>query len=548
MSYGRAMALLAVIVGLTSCKLGVRSSTPKTEVEDASGNLLAYAAVTTLSFRDKQQVPVWEFDARARCGDKPTPSPSHLDDLDYELIPESTRQKTGAINRGDSSLCRYQPHTPDSMQLTRNLFADKALAIKVKYLRGYENQPPPMIRFNSGGAVHVSQDRFASLFIGQCSEFAIMNGIQFCKTTDSNPKDGRVIWVALVAPMASPAVYHGGGKGAVGKGVVGKGEVVVVEQQQAGKVVEQIDHIKGVEQVDYGKGGKGHVMPVTPGGGRIDMHITLPWLQSGFNLAVEVPNFNAELIGYMQGGTGHPPHPYIGPPVTVDYGDKLDRDQIAILVPRPLLDPRGSSGEAKMLRLTLKTKQTKPHDGKWVGFVKVAGGIAGGIAAVGVAVAFAAPTAIAAIAATAVTGGLSIGAGVTGIMDLNKWWKSINDRGAYDDFMVPSDKKNCPAIYGTNLTFDKDDLYLTFKSERRQGFVVDWWDNLGHIQHVPIGHIGVNAWNKATLEGFTVYYCRKSFQKHCDKLSDKMFSEDLKDGLKNCANTDDSVIAEFGQH
>ncbi len=539
MSYGRAMALLAVIVGLTSCKLGVRSSTPKTEVEDASGNLLAYAAVTTLSFRDKQQVPAWEVDARVRCGDKPYPSPSRLDDLVYELIPESTRQGTGAINRGDSSLCRYQPHTPDSMQLTRNLFADKALAIKVKYLEGYENQPPPMIRFNSGGAVHVSSDRFANLFIGQCSEFAMMNGIQFCKTTDR--LDGRVIWVALVAPMASPAVYHGGGKGAVGKG-----EVVVVaqQQQQYGKVVEQvgqIDPIKGVEQVDFGKGGKGHVMPVTPGGGRIDMHITLPWGQGGFNLAVEVPNFNAELIGYMQGGTGHPPHPSIGPPVTFDYGDKLDRDQIAILVPRPLLDPRGSSGEAKMLRLTLKTRQTKPHEGRWIGFAKVAGGIAGGVATGFITGGIGIPVVL-------IVGGLSVGTGVSGVQDLNKWWKSINDRGAYDDFMVPSDKKNCPPIYGTNLTFDKDDLYLTFKSERRQGFVVDWWDNLGHIQHVPIGHIGVNVWNKATLEGIIVYYCRKSFKKHCDKLPDKMFSEDLKEGLKNCANTDDGIIAEFGQH
>ena len=543
MIYGRAIALLAVIVGLTSCKLGVRSSTPKTEVEDAAGNLLAFAAVTTLSFRDKQQVPAWEVEARAGCGDTPYPSPSRLDDLVYELIPEYTRQQTGAINRGDSSLCRYQ----GDVQMTRNLFADKALAIKVKYLERYENKPPPMIRFNSGGAVHVSRERFANLFIGQCSQFAMMNGIQFCKTIDRS--DGMVIWVALVAPMAGHTVHHGGGKG-----VVGKGEVVVVEQQQAGKVVEQveqIDHLKGVEQVDFGKGGKGHVMPVTPGGGRIDMHITLPWLQGGFNLAVEVPNFNAELIGYMQGGAGHPPHPIIDTIVPIDYGDKLERDQIAILVPRPLLDPRGSSGEAKMLRLTLKTRPNKPHEGRWVGFAKVGMGIAGGIAAVGVAVSFAAPTALAAVAATTVTGGLGVGAGVTGVMDLNKWWKSISDRGAYDDFMVPSDTKSCPPIYGTNLTFDKDDLYLTFKSERRQGFVVDWWDNLGHIQHVPIGHISINAWSQATLEGFVVYYCRKSFEKHCSssRLPEKMFSGDLKEGLKNCGGTsDDSVLGEFGQH
>ena len=374
--------------------------------------------------------------------------------------------------------------------------------------------------------MQVAQDRFAHLFIGECSQFAMMNGIQFCKTTDS--VDGRVIWVALVAPLASSV--SGGGKGAVVKG-----EVVVVEQQQMGKVVEQIDFGKGVGPVDFGKGG----MP--PGGGRIDMHITLPWMQGGFNLAVAVPSFNTELIGYMQGGTGHPPHPIVGPPtMPPDYGDKLDRAQIAILVPRPLLDPRGSSGEAKMLRLTLKTLPTKPSEGRWIGFIKVGAGIAGGIATVMITGGMGIPVAL-------IVGGLAAGAGVTGVMDLNKWWQSVNDRGVYDDFMVPSDKKNCPAIYGTNLTFDEDDLYLTFKAERRQGFVLDWWDNLGHIQHVPIGHIGVNAWNKATLEGFTAYYCRKSFKKHCDQLPAKMFSEDLKEGLKNCANTNDGIIAEFGQ-
>ena len=154
MSYGRAIALLTAIVGLTSCKLGVQSSTPKTEVEDASGNLLAYAAVTPLSFRDKQQLPAWEVDARVRCGDKPYPLLSRLDDLVYELIPASTRQSTGSINRGDSSLCRYQPPTSGNMRTTSDLFADKALAIKVKYLEGYESSPPPDDSFQPrwGGA------------------------------------------------------------------------------------------------------------------------------------------------------------------------------------------------------------------------------------------------------------------------------------------------------------------------------------------------------------------------------------------------------------
>lgn len=543
MNYGRAIALLAAIVGLTSCKLGV-TSTPKTEVEDENKNLLAYAAVTTLSFRDKELLPAWEFEARVRCGDKPEPRASRLDDLVYELVPESTHLRNFTINRGDSSLCRYQGNTPESIQLTRNLFADKALAIKVKYLQDYENSPPPTISFNSGGAVHVSQERFASLFLGHCSQFAMMNGIQFCKTTDSDPEDGRVIWVALIAPMASPAIHHGGDKGAVGKGVV-----VVEQQQLGGKVVEQvgqIDPIKGVEQVELGKGGKGAVMPVTPGGGRIDMNITLPWLQSAFNLAVEVPNFNSELIAYMQGGT-HLPHPIVGPTIVApDYGEKLDKEQIAILVPRPLEDPRGSSGEAKMLRLTLKTRPNKPHDGRWTGFAKLAAGIGGGIVAAGVLTSNPAGWAIAAGIATGVGG---VGAGIAGGLDLNKWWKSVRDRGAYDDFMVPSDTKNCPAIYGTNLTFDKSDNYLTFKSERRQGFVVDWWDNLGKIQHAPIGHMGINTWEQVTLEGFTVFYCRKAYEKHCsNKLPDERFSLSLKEGLKNCANTRDGIDAEFGKH
>ena len=269
MNYGVAIVLLSTIVGLSSCKLRVKSSTPKTEVEDQSGNLLAYTAITTLSFQHRQQLPAWEVDARVKCGDEP-PSPSRLDDLVYELIPESTRRLYGGKKKGDSSLCRHQGNEPDSMQLTRNLFADKALAIKVKYFKGYENQPPPMIRFNSGGAVHVSQDRFASLFIGHCSEFAMMNGIQFCKTTDRDTKDGSVIWVALAAPITIPIPPHHDGKSTVSK---------------------------DIKQGDFGKE---HVLPMTPSG-RIDMNITLPWKKGSFNLAVEVPNFNTKLIGYIQG-------------------------------------------------------------------------------------------------------------------------------------------------------------------------------------------------------------------------------------------------------
>lgn len=537
MSYGRVAMLLAAIMGLNSCKLGVRSSTPKTEVEDASGRLLAHAAVTTLSFRAKEALPAWEVEARVRCGDKPYPSLSRLDDLVYELIPEYTRQQNGTINRGDSSLCRYQGNTAESIRLTRNLFADKALAIKVKYLAGYENRPPPMIRFNSGGAVHVSQENFASLFVGQCSEFAMMNGMRFCKTIDRF--DGKVIWVALVAPMAGGhALPPGGGLGAVGKGEIIKGEVVVEQHGKGVEQVGQIDAIKGVEQVEFGKGGKG--MPFAAGGGRIDMDITLPWLQGSFNIAVEVPHFNTELIGRIQGSGGYSPpsHPPGMPPTTFDYGAKLDRDEITVLVPRPLRDPRGSSGEGNMLRLTLKTRPKKPHAGRWVGFGKAVAGLAGGVVAIigGVAT------------APIVLGVFATAAAVSGVVDLSKWKSSYDDKGYYDDFMVPSDVKNCPAIYNTNLTFNNDDRYLTFKSERRQAFVFEFWDNLGVIQHTPIGHIGVNAWSQVTLQGFTVFYCRRSFEKHCDRLPDKMFSEELKANLKNCANTDDGILAKFGHN
>ena len=535
MIHSRTISLLISFVVLASCKLGVKSSSAKTDVLDINRNLLAFAAVTTLAFRDKQ-LPAWEVEARIRCGDVPFPQPSRLNNLVYELIPASTRKNTAAINRGDSALCRYQPPTPDNISLTRNLFADKALAIKVKYLQGYENQPPPMISFNSGGALHVSPERFHSLFLGQCSQFKLMNGIQFCKTTDSDHGDGRVIWVALIAPTVGSSAPHTGGKD-------GKGGVVVVEQQQAGKFVEpvgQIDLIKGVEQVDFGKGGKDAIMPFTPGGGRIDMNITLPWMQHGFNLAVEVPNFNHELIAKIQGTGDIHQHPPVGPAMTTDYGKKLDRDQIAILVPRPLHDPRGSSEDSKLLRLTLKTRPNKPHEGRWAGFIKIGATIGGGVASVLIS-GIAPPAAIVLVPA-----GVAITA--SGIGDLQKWWKGISDRGAYDDFMVPSDAKSCPAIYGTNLTFDDSDLYLTFKSERRQGFVVDWWDNLGRIQFVPIGTIGVNAWSQAVLEGFTVHYCRKSHEKHCTTLPATKFSDELKSSLQNCANTDDSVIAEFGQH
>lgn len=546
MSYSRVVMLLTAIVGLNSCKLGVRSSTPKTEVEDASGRLLAHAAVTTLSFQAKQALPAWEVETRVGCGDKPYPELSRLDDLVYELVPESTRQQNGTINRGDSSLCRYQGNTAERIRLTRNLFADKALAIKVKYLAGYENRPPPMIRFNSGSAVHVSPESFASLFIGQCSEFAMMNGIRFCKTIDRF--DGKVIWVALVAPMGGgPALHHGGSLGAVGKGEIIKGEVVV--EQQVGKGAEQvgqIDSIKGVEQVDFGKGGKG--VPFSSGGGRIDMDITLPWLQGSFNIAVEVPNFNTELIGRMQGSGGGyspPPHPPGMPPTTHDYGPELDRDQIAILVPRPLRDPRGSSGNAGMLRLTLKTRPKKPSEGRWVGFAKIAAGLVGAGIAIGAGIAggiAAAPIAL---------GALAIGAGGSGVRDLGKWISSYNDQGYFNDFMVPSNVTNCPAFYSTSLNFEDEDLYLSFKSERREGTVTSLgfahWNNLGDVQHTAIGHIRVNAWSKATLEGFDVFYCRKSHQKHCSRMPDKMFSEAMKENLKNCSNTGDGILAKFGQ-
>lgn len=538
MIYSKLIVLVMLAMALTSCKLGIKPSTIKERVEDANRNLLAYAAVTTLSFRDKQQLPAWEIAARLSCGDKDYPGPSRLDNLVYELIPESSRGDSGVIYRGDSSTCRYQPPTPENIRTTRNLFADKALAIKVKYLPGYENQPPPQISFRHGGAVHVPPNRFASLFIGECTEFAMMNGIQFCKTIDRS--NGAVIWVALIAPMTTSVMpYHDGSKE-----VIKGGKAIVVEQQQLGGKVDIIPtQQQQMGQVDLGKGGKDAVIPVMPSGGRIDMMIKLPWLQGGFNLAVNVPSFNSELIAYMQGSAGGTiPHlPPINPLPTVDKGKKLDRDRIAILVPRPLLDPRGSSGDSKMLRLTIKTRPNKPHDGRFWGFAKMGAAIGGGIAAISMAGSVAIPGLI-------VVGGLAAGAGVTGALDLRKWWGSLMDRGAYDEFSVPSTVKHCPALFGTNVTFAAEDLYMTFKSERRPGFVVDWWDNLGRIQYIPIGHISTNIWDKINLQGFDVFYCRKSYEKQCTTLPHDLFSNELKEALRNCANTDDSGVATFGAH
>ena len=553
MIYSRTSVLLAVLVVLGSCKLGVKSSDVKTAVRTGNNDLLAFAAVTTLTFRDKQNMPAWEWQARVGCGDKPDPRPSRLDDLVYELIPEAARGNSMAIHRGDSSLCRYQPPTPDNMRLTRDLFADKALAIKVKYLEGYEIQPPPTIRFNSGSAVNVPQERFASLFLGECSEFAMMNGIQFCKTTDRG--DGRVIWLALIAPASSSLMPHGGGKmGKGGKEFAGKG--VVVDHQQAGKIVGggNVGQFQNPTSQTVGgkvgKGGKGGVMPVTPSGGRIDMDIALPWMNDrGFKLALDVPNFNHELIAHMQGGGDvyHPPHPPVDPPTTTDLGKKLDRDQIAILVPRPLRDPRGTTGDARLLRLTLKTRPTKPHEGRWSGFIKIGGGVVGGVAAVSLGW-WTAPALLVQVGVMAVTGGLALGTGVAGGMDFSKWFASVNDRGAYDDFKVPSEASDCPAIYGTHLTFEDGDIYLTLKSERRQDFVVGWWDNLGDIQFVPISTIEINTWGKSVLEGFTVHYCRKSYEKHCTALPEKEFSDELKTSIQKCSSTDDEIISNFGQH
>ncbi len=524
------LALLAALVFFVGCKLGFESSRTKTRVVDTAGNLLAHAAVTTLSFRD-QQIPAWERNARLNCGDVPRPVPSRLDDLVYELIPESSRQQTGAINRGDSSLCRHQ--SADTAAIS-NLFANKALAIKVKYLPGYENYPPPTIRFNSGGEVRLTPERFASLFIGRCHRFAVANGVQFCQTTDH--VDGKVIWVALIAPPTGSFVPHGADKGG-GKGAV----VAVVEQQQAGKVampvekgpvqgVEQIgygegDPVQGVGQVDYGKGGQ----PFMPRGGRIDMHIILPWQQNGFQLAVNVPNFNAELINYMRGGGGGHHIPPVDPTVhdhDHDRGEKLERSKLAVIAPRPSRDPDGKKN--RELKLTLETSAKKPSAGRWAGFIKL------GVVAIG---------GVAASLVAASTGGVGVGlvmvggatiVGGSAASDLYKWLKKHVSHKRVHVELMPGEH-HCPAVYATNLTFEEKDTYLTFKSERKHGLVGQWsfWDNLDKIPYTYINQIRADTWDSLDLKGFTVYYCRMDYEKDCyNYLPD--FEEKVKKGISAC--------------
>lgn len=528
MSYVKAILLPIAIVMLVSCKLETRSSEIKTDIVDSAGNLIAHAAVTTLSFRQNEVLPTWERDARMRCGDKPYPHASRLDDLAYELIPESEYQRTQQPALGDFSTCRYQPPTPENMRITRDLFANKALAIKLKYPPEHANQQPPMIRFNQGSAINIPNDRFASLFIGSCSSFAVMNGINFCKTTDRI--DNKVIWVALIAPMASGTTTTAttGGKGGI-----------VVQQQDSAKGVKQV-----VEEVEFGKGGKGGAH--APSGARIDMNITLPWVNGDFNLSVDVPSFNPEIVAHMQGGTGlhiDPTQP-VNPTTPVDMGKKLDRDKIAVLIPRPLSDPRGSN-DARMLRLTLKTTPSKPHAGRFGGFLKTSAAIVGGVASVALGIT---GVGLPAAAALAATGGLSLGSMIAGIGDFRKWHATLSDRGYYDDFMVPADKGSCPTIYGTHLTFSEEDLYFTFKAERRHGFVVDWWDNLGKIRYVTIASLSTNYWGQIDLDGFIVYYCRKSHEKHCTTNPDKLFADELKENIANCSKTSESALAEFGKH
>ena len=558
--------LLFVGVNFSACKLERKDdSNAKTVITDAVGNELGNVALTLLSFKGKQ-LNNWEVQTRMQCGDH-RPMLSRIDDMHYELQPESVYNSIRKVQPGDHATCRYQSHGDEAA-----LFRDKLLAIKVKYPRQYSSSPPPMINFISGMAIRVAPDKFHSLLLGHCSDFQSSNGILYCKTTDH--RDGRVIWLALVAPQNSSYVpittgnvggkvfdvaqmpSKGGKMVATGKGGVQSN--VQSSAQAPGKFI-----AKGTTQAPSqipSKGGKGGMVGQhgfgSPTGGRIEMQITLPYVPaSPIPLAVNVPHFNFELLNELHSPSGGI---YIedpaGSPYVTDYGDELQQQEIVAIIEAPIKDPKNPNN-AETLRLTIKGLESRPQEGRWSSVGKFALGAAGGIAAgvmlwpVGLAAVTTAGVVTAVGKVTVIGAALGLGGFSTGkgISDLLKWKKTLDDKGEKMDFLVGSNSINCPPLYSKTFILGEKDRYLELKGERRGRLA---WRNMGEIGAMPISKVGTNRWKVATTgEGaFKLLLCRKEFENHCREPSETLYSESILTRIGECKKlgSEDKIVGEFG--
>ncbi|MDE3268980.1 MAG: hypothetical protein OYH77_01705 [Pseudomonadota bacterium] len=541
---GQWLLVSVLLLMFASCKLE-RSSDISTAVT-SDGQHMADVAVTPLSF-SKRTLSPWEVNTRIACGDLPQPTHSRLDDLYYEITPESIYATQRFIGKGDQMMCRYQPATTQNMENTRRLFADKALALKVKYPASHGNAPPPHISFSSGMAVNITPQKYGELFIGRCIAFQNVGGINFCKTKDR--LDGRTIWLVPIAPTMGSGggvsqvnpnlIPHGKGGGTVvtqtGKG--GKGSTVVTTPGKGG----------GTVVTTPGKGGKGGNTVVTQtgmhgGGGRIAMMIKMPHMNSPVPLSVAVPSFNFEILSILQGSGGGGELPPVLPPTDPDelYGSLLDNERISFMV----IKPKGLLSEpdkAKFLKLTIKATEIKPHEGRLSGLFKTALGvptaIVGGMLAVGA-------SSLGMTEARKLLGGtvFASGAAMTyfGARDLKRWYDHVVELGAQKQFAVPNSDK-CPALYAGNVGFTAAERYIIFKSEKQ---TLGWWKNID-LTYVRTNSLRANTWKVEHNEAFTIFYCRKQRTKHCVMPPADLITDRLREAIDYCSQKDIEPLGVF---
>lgn len=560
--------LVLMWVNFSACKIERQDdSSAKTIITDSVGNELGNVAVTFLTFSNKLELSSSEVYTRMECGDH-RPMLSRIDDMHYELQPESVYHSLRKVQPGDHATCRYQNATNEAM-----LFRDKPLAIKVKYPRQYSSSPPPMIRFTSGMGIRVDRNKFNSLFHGRCVDFAQSgDGLLYCKTTDSH--DGRVIWLALIAPEHSSYVPittgNVGGKVYDVAQLSGKGGKMLnqgVAQSSAQSAAQAPGKSvgKGVAQVPAqipSKGGKGSMVGqhsfASPVGGRIEMQITLPYVStSSIPLAVNVPHFNFELLARLHspGGGIFVEEPSDHSPYGVDYGDELEQREITAIVEAPTTDP-DNPGKPETLRFTIKSTESRPAEGRWSGVGKAALGI-GGIAAgvvlwpIGLAATATAATTLGAVGVVgALASPFAMGGFLTGkgVQDLLKWKKTALSQGSFMDFLVNSNADICPPVYGRSFTLTEKDRYITLKAERRG---VKWW-NIGEIKAVPRVRIGTNRWTVVTAGkgAFKVLLCRKELENHCLEPTKSMYSESVLTRISECRKlgNENKLYGKFGSN